>query len=295
MLMGGMPGYPTPSWNSSLYSPMRPYTHMYGNPGMMTFGASMVPTATFYASPYMPTMHSGIPLNGGIMRNDSMAPPMGIKAERPLNQNEFMEPQHHIGKRNVSDENLGRFRGKQCNDNCDGNVLYDKHRKNREASTSYSEDSTGQRPKRKYQHVDTRRERSPQSFSAGRDRALHHMERSNSGHSREKHHRDARKHHEKRGHGGSDSSRGHRHHVSREERRRLEHNVRDSHHKRPNFSDSGSPRNQRGGCKERESGPESRHPKHSTKHPGFELLDERKQMVDGSYEDYHNRKRKRVH
>ncbi|XP_019197040.1 PREDICTED: E3 ubiquitin-protein ligase RBBP6-like isoform X1 [Ipomoea nil] len=309
MLMGGMPGYPPPYWNSSLYSPMRPFTNMYGNPGMMPFGASMVPTATFCASPYMPTMHSGIPLNGGVMRKDCMAPPMGIKAECILNQNEFMEPQHHSGKRNVSDENLGRSRGKQCSDKYDGNVPYGKkekerldykHCKDREASTSCSEDNMGQRPKRKYQHVVTRRDRSPPSF---REK---HMERSNSGledlgHSREKHdhhHRDARKHHEKRVQGGSDSSRGH-HHLSREERRRSEHDVRGFHQKRPNFCDSGSPRNHRGGGKERESGLEYRHPRNNSKHPGNELRDERRQMVDGSYEDcradYHLHKRKRVH
>ncbi|VFQ60774.1 unnamed protein product [Cuscuta campestris] len=225
MLMGGMPGYPSPYWNNTMYSPISPFTHIYGNPEMMPFRAPIIPTPTFSASPYMPSMPSGVPLNG--LRKEGMAPLSGTQTGHLLNQKEFMESQQPNNRRNVSDQNLDKFRGKQCYSKYDNNakewVEY-RHAKDREASTSNSDDTFGQISKRKHQHVDRKRERSPHSYSAGRDRALLHTERSISSleDKCEHHHRDTRKPYERRGH-GSDSSWG-RHHVPKEE------SSRDSRH-----------------------------------------------------------------
>ncbi|VFQ84741.1 unnamed protein product [Cuscuta campestris] len=265
MLMGGMPGYPSPYWNNTMYSPISPFTHIYGNPETMPFRAPIIPTPTFSASPYMPFMPSGVPLNG--LRKEGMAPLSGTKTGHLLNQKEFMESQQPNNRRNVSDQNLDKFRGKQCYSKYDNNakewVEY-RHAKDREASTSNSDDTFGQISARKHQHVDRKRERSPHSYSVGRDRALLHTERSISSleDKCEHHHRDTRKPYERRGH-GSDSSWG-RHHVPKEE------SSRDSRH------------NNRLDNKDR----------------GNDLHNGRRTNVDGLYEDsrseYHHHKRKRA-
>ncbi|CAH9106360.1 unnamed protein product [Cuscuta epithymum] len=221
MPMGGMPGYASPYWNSTMYSP---FAHMYGNPGMMPFNPAVIPTANFGASPYMPMMHSGIPFNEVVRKDSSIAYLAGNHAEQLLHQHECLP-------------NSDKFRGRHCDDKYEKERLQYKHPIDRQASASNSDDSFDRRSKRKHHHVDRKCDKSPHSFSAGRDKSLLHAERSKScfEDKREyRHSRDTRKHYERRGHSGSDSSWGQHHHVPKDESERdSSHNYRhhDKHHR----------------------------------------------------------------
>ncbi|CAL5439587.1 unnamed protein product [Camellia sinensis] len=54
MFPGAMSGYASPCWNSNPLPPIRPFTNMYGNSGMMPFNSGMVPSSPFAVPPYMP-------------------------------------------------------------------------------------------------------------------------------------------------------------------------------------------------------------------------------------------------
>lgn len=60
MFPGAMPGYVPPFWNGTPFPQIRPFVSPYGNPGIMPFNVSMVPTTTFAGPTYMPSMFSGM-------------------------------------------------------------------------------------------------------------------------------------------------------------------------------------------------------------------------------------------
>ncbi|CAL5434708.1 unnamed protein product [Camellia sinensis] len=62
MFPGAMSGYASPCWNSNPLPPIRPFTNMYGNSGMMPFNSGMVPSSPFAVPPYMPYMYGGLPV-----------------------------------------------------------------------------------------------------------------------------------------------------------------------------------------------------------------------------------------
>ncbi|KAL7187012.1 hypothetical protein ACSBR1_037142 [Camellia fascicularis] len=62
MFPGAMSGYASPFWNSNPLPPIRPFTNMYGNSGMMPFNSGMVPSSPFAVPPYMPSMYGGLPV-----------------------------------------------------------------------------------------------------------------------------------------------------------------------------------------------------------------------------------------
>lgn len=62
--VGGMAAQVTPYWNNPAFGPMRPYTTMYANTGMMPFNASMFPVSPIGVYPYMSYMYGHIPAFG---------------------------------------------------------------------------------------------------------------------------------------------------------------------------------------------------------------------------------------
>ncbi|PHU09156.1 hypothetical protein BC332_21016 [Capsicum chinense] len=74
----------------------------------------MVPP-TLFTTPYMRSMHAGMPLHGGIMRMGGMSlpsgnrdVPSGNRDDLPLNQYEYMGLQLAEDKRRMQNEKLGR-------------------------------------------------------------------------------------------------------------------------------------------------------------------------------------------
>lgn len=58
--VGGMAAHVTPYWSNTAFGPMRPYTTMYANTGMIPFNASMLP-APIGIYPYMSYMYGHMP------------------------------------------------------------------------------------------------------------------------------------------------------------------------------------------------------------------------------------------
>lgn len=61
MLPGGMAGYGPPYWNGGSFAPMRPFTNMYGHPGMMPFNPAMLPVSPYAVPPHISSMYGGPP------------------------------------------------------------------------------------------------------------------------------------------------------------------------------------------------------------------------------------------
>ncbi|KAM7510750.1 hypothetical protein LguiB_009625 [Lonicera macranthoides] len=246
MLPGGMAGYGPPYWNGGSFAPTRPFTNMYGHPGMMPFNPAMLPVSPYAIPPHISSMYGGPPAPSGIMRMGGLAPPVGIRGERPVSHSELLELQECEKRGKPFDENVGRRRRYDAQDDFHQRHHYNepeqsydnKSRSEREETASHSGDSHSRRSRRKHQNdehyvdheilaVDERHGKS--SRSSGRDRRHHLSERSSSGvedivsnscdkycdDGHEKHHRSSKRHHERRGQCGSDSSRSH--HKSRKE------------------------------------------------------------------------------
>ncbi|XP_059662039.1 E3 ubiquitin ligase PQT3-like [Cornus florida] len=330
---GAMPGFASPYWNGTPFTPFRPFTNMYGNPGFMPYNATMVPVTPYAIPSYMPPMYGGMPVPSGFLRMGGAAPPVGTSAERPLSRSELLELRDCENKRKLSNDSLLRGQYHDDEDN-DSDNRYEPGRSNeykshigREKSASYSEDSFTKRSQRKYRHdihldrdthsFDERHEKKARSSIAGRDRRPYHPERSSSGvedmpHSSDrgseekyKHHHRSSKKHERRGHCTGDSSRS-RHQTKKEkdmENRNVESDVKGANRKRHGHSESGlepsSSGDQKKHRREKHFGYGSRHSRHSSKPHGDVLCNDRWQMVGGSGEDseegYRHHKRKRVH
>ncbi|XP_028089272.1 uncharacterized protein LOC114289696 [Camellia sinensis] len=109
MFPGAMSGYASPCWNSNPLPPIRPFTNMYGNSGMMPFNSGMVPSSPFAVPPYMPYMYGGLPVPSGFMRMGGMlAPEVQTGSERPLTHSENMQLRDCENRWKLSNENLGR-------------------------------------------------------------------------------------------------------------------------------------------------------------------------------------------
>ncbi|KAK4338602.1 hypothetical protein RND71_043089 [Anisodus tanguticus] len=310
MLTGGFPGYPSPYWNCNTYSTPMPFANMYGNAGNAPFNACMVPPTPF-AHRYMRSVHGSMPLPGGIMRMGGMALPAGNGDDLPLNQYEYMGLQLAEDKGRIQYEKMGRGQYCQAESNfkepCPKNdrEASGKIHKERERSTSRSDDSFVRKTHRKHLHVEKRRERSPHSSSASRDKVRRHSDRSNSvtdgfpsssdrrrRESHQHHSWDSRKRHE------CDSTLDH-YQVS-DRKRGVNCHVRGSHQKHHPSSalEPSSPVHQKARSKERGFGHDAKHSRHHARHSTNEVRDSKKRMSSGSYEDcrdgYHH-KRKRVH
>ncbi|CAL5434706.1 unnamed protein product [Camellia sinensis] len=305
MFPGAMSGYASPFWNSNPLPPIRPFTNMYGNSGMMPFNSGMVPSSPFAVPPYMPSMYGGLPVPSGFMRMGGMlAPQVQTGSERPLTHSENMQLRDCENRWKLSNEDLGR-----------------------EKSASYSEDSFPRVSQRKYRHdkhvdhdshaVDERHEKNLCSTIAGRDRSdrkPYHRERSNSGvedmpnssdrwsEERHKHPRRSSKQRESKGKCGSDSSRSH--HQTKKERdyggKRVESDI-EPNRKHHSHSGSGlepcSSVDQKKQYKDKDPSHKSRHSRRNTKPSSDDMCNDRWQMASGSEEDYGEgyryRKRKR--
>lgn len=51
--VGARPTFAAPYWNNTAYGPMRPFTNLYANHGMMPYNSSMFPVSPVGVSPYM--------------------------------------------------------------------------------------------------------------------------------------------------------------------------------------------------------------------------------------------------
>ncbi|XP_027180500.1 E3 ubiquitin ligase PARAQUAT TOLERANCE 3-like [Coffea eugenioides] len=336
IVQGGVPGYASSYWNGAACAPVRPFPNIYCSPAMMTFNASLVPVSPYVVPPYAPPMYGGLPNSGGIMRAGTMAHPIGNRAEHHLGHSDYMELRYSESKRKFSNENWGRGQDFDVDEKSherygcrEPERSHDYSiRKEREVSESHSDDSFARRSrKRKKQgdlgdsdtySADGRHEKSSRSSVAVRDQKLYsserssqvieHLHTSSSKHSEDKykpHKRSSRKHHERREQSHSDPSWGHRHVSGKADdvRRRVDSHVRDSHKKHDNHSEFGlepiSPGDQRRSCKDRDSGLESRHPRHKMKLKNEDLYDDRWQMVsdldEDRRDDYCRHKRKRIH
>ncbi|CAA2942115.1 E3 ubiquitin ligase PARAQUAT TOLERANCE 3-like isoform X1 [Olea europaea subsp. europaea] len=305
---GGVPGYPPPYWNDSMF-PFRPCANMYSNPSVMPFNVSVVPVTPFAVPPYITSMGVGLHGPVGNMGIQGMGPSVGNRAERPPYSN--LEFQHFEHKKKHSNENLGREKRHEEEDShgCRRDNKPDKSdqyksQKEKEHSLSQSEDSFTRRSQRKNQHdkyidsgiryIDERLDKSSRSSAALRDKRLHRSERSNSGiedmsKSSERYsgrrHKD---HHEESKHlkkveCDSDSSLGH-YPLKKDVIRREVFDARGSHIDRRE-------------CEERDSGHDSRHSRHFAKYSRYEQHDDKWQIVSGSndYKDEYRHKRKRVY
>ncbi|XP_028089255.1 E3 ubiquitin ligase PARAQUAT TOLERANCE 3-like isoform X2 [Camellia sinensis] len=326
MFPGAMSGYASPFWNSNPLPPIRPFTNMYGNSGMMPFNSGMVPSSPFAVPPYMPSMYGGLPVPSGFMRMGGMlAPQVQTGSERPLTHSENMQLRDCENRWKLSNENLGRRQS--YDDEDDGyNKRYHcnvpershefKSRVEREKSASYSEDSFPRVSQRKYRHdkhvdhdshaVDERHEKNLCSTIAGRDRSdrkPYHRERSNSGvedmpnssdrrsEERHKHPRRSSKQRESKGKCGSDSSRSH--HQTKKERdyggKRVESDI-EPNRKHHSHSGSGlepcSSVDQKKQYKDKDPSHTSRHSRRNTKPSSDDMCNDRWQMASGSEEDY---------
>ncbi|XP_009781066.1 E3 ubiquitin ligase PARAQUAT TOLERANCE 3-like [Nicotiana sylvestris] len=309
MLTGGFPGYPSPYWNSNTFSTLRPFANMYGNAGNAPY-AYMVPPTPFTA-PYMRSMHGGVPLPGGIMRMGGMALPAGNRDDLPLNQYEYMGFQLAEDKCRIQNEKLGS--GQHCQAESNLKEHYPKNdreasgkfHKEREPSTSCSGDSFVRRTRRKHLHVEKRRERSPRSSSASRDKVPRHSDRSNSvtdgfpsssgkrrRESHQHHNRDSRKRHE------CDSTLDH--YQASDRKHRVDSHVRESHQKHHPSSalEPSSPVHQKARFKERGSGHDPKYSRSHARDSSDEVHDNKRRRSSGSFEDYRDdyyHKRNRVH
>ncbi|KAF3655179.1 putative pollen-specific leucine-rich repeat extensin-like protein 2-like [Capsicum annuum] len=305
MLSGGFPSYPSPYWNSNTYSTLRPFANVYGNGGNSPFSACMVPP-TLFTTPYMRSMHAGMPLHGGIMRMGGMSLPSGNRDDLPLNQYEYMGLQLAEDKRRMQNEKLGRGQ------NCQPETTFKEHypKNDREATGKLqkerelysSDDSFVRKRHRKHLHVEKRREKSRHSSSGSRDKVSRHSEKSNDGfpsssdrrrrESHQHHSRDSRKRHE------CDSTLDH-YQVS-DRKHGVDCHVRGSHQKHHPSSalELSSPVHQKARFKERGFGHDAKHSRHHARHSTDEVRGNRKRMSSGSYEDCRDGyylKRKRVH
>lgn len=326
MFQGGMPGYASSFWNDAAFPPIRPYMNVYRNPAMMPFNANMVPITPYAVPQYVPSMYGGFP----IPKMGGLAPPVGTRAERPLNHSEFPEIWDCENRRKLSND----WRGQPLKYE-DGDSLkrhhYDELERadeykshTRDKSLTRSEDSRDQSLRRKHrnekhfnqhiQSVDERYEKDSHSTVAGRERRSYHSERSNSGvedvhHSTDRycdsrykqHHRSYKKHHESRGQSGSDSSRS-RHYSKKERVVKKKLDVRDSKHRHDSHSSSGleprSSADQKKRRKETDHMCSLRDSRDRSKPTKDKLCSDRWQMASGSGDDfrdgYDHHKRKRV-
>ncbi|KAK3023350.1 hypothetical protein RJ639_042748 [Escallonia herrerae] len=221
MFPGGVPGYSSgyasPYWNSAIYPPMRPYGNMYGNPGMMSFNASMVPATPFPVTPYIPSMYGGLPSPGLVHQYiNSHLKDAGLHFWNHVVA-DLHTFRHFLATFCSMDTRMGSLapqvsRGKLSNEKLGRRQLYDdedddprrrycynepershdyRYHTEREKSVSYSDENVSRKSRRKPQYdkhpdhdihgVEERHESHSRSSTAGRDRKTYNSERSYSG------------------------------------------------------------------------------------------------------------------
>lgn len=327
--MGARPAFATPYWNNTAFGPMRPYTNIYANHGMMPYNASMFPVSPIGVSPYMASMYGHMPAHSCIPRMAGMAPLVGNRTENPFMHEDFSETQRFKIRGNHSKEYMMRRHPSDDDDiqtgchNLPKSSQENLFHAERENSGSYSGDKHTQRLRGndlRAEHFDRnshslhdRHGKKSCSSTGTRDRKAYHAERSNSGaeymskrsdrygdeRHNHRHHKITRNHHEQRGHFGSDSNRnerkGHKNDrrvYSDEKAFSKKHGSQFGSGEEPSFSGDQRKRRREGDhCRS------SKHARDGTKYSRHELIC-RSKMVrrDEDFgEDNYEPKRKRVH
>ncbi|XP_057957814.1 E3 ubiquitin ligase PARAQUAT TOLERANCE 3-like isoform X2 [Malania oleifera] len=327
---GALPGYMSSYWNGIPLSHVRPFQHIYGNPGMIPFNATMVPITPVAVPSYIPSIYGGLPVPGGFMRIGSLVPPAGTTAERPLSRLEFSELQDCDKGRNLSNENLRREHSSADKD-C-FNKRYEPERSHAhkfhvDKVANYSEDSFDRESHREQWHdhsdddahsVEERHKKTYHSSIAARGRRPYLLDKSSSevedmpnssswcSEDRHRHHSKSSKNHkERKGQCCNDSSQSRNQiKIEKDVKRKREGSSAKRHHQKhhshsesglePSFSSELIKQK-----KERDCYHDSRYSRHNADSMNVELSRDRWQMVSGSdeycREDCHCQKRKRVH
>ncbi|XP_074345783.1 uncharacterized protein LOC141684622 isoform X2 [Apium graveolens] len=240
--VGGMAAQVTPYWNNTAFGPMRPYTTMYANTGMIPFNASMVPVSPIGIYPCMSYMYGHMPDFGCNPGMAGVAPFVGDRLEDPSRHAKFLGTQNcDIGGNHFNDYMMRR----QPSDDEDEDIQTDHHNlpqgsqeylshSVRENSGSYLGKKHTQRSRRTDLHgehfyhdmhsVHDQHGKKSRSLSGKRDRANHaersnmeveYMSNSSDRYDGERHNYDhhdiTRNNRVSRGHYGSDSSCSRRH------------------------------------------------------------------------------------
>nr|XP_017227817.1 PREDICTED: uncharacterized protein LOC108203396 isoform X1 [Daucus carota subsp. sativus] len=232
--VGARPTFAAPYWNNTAYGPMRPFTNLYANHGMMPYNSSMFPVSPVGVSPYMAaiTAHSGFQSMAG------MAPLAGNRTEYPFRHEDFLKIESCDIRGNRSKEYMMR---KQPSDDDGAGIQTNRHNlpksseeylfhKERKNSGSYSGEKKPRRSRGDDLHAGDfdckahsrhdRHGKNSRSLTRTGDRKAYHRERSNSGaedmsnspdryvdeRHKHRHHKITRNHYERRGHFGSDSN-----------------------------------------------------------------------------------------
>ncbi|KAK1367953.1 hypothetical protein POM88_034045 [Heracleum sosnowskyi] len=237
--MGARPAFATPYWNNTAFGPMRPFTNIYPNHGMMPYNASMFPVSPIGVSPYMASMYGHMPAHSSFPRMAGMSPLAGNTTENPFTHEDFSETQRFKIRRNHSKEYMMRRQPSDDDDIQTGHHNLPKSSQylfyaERENSGSYSGDKHTQRSRGKDlrdEHFDRNAHslhdghgKNSRSSTGTRDKKAYHAQRSNSGAEymskrsdrygdewhNDRHHEITRNHYKRRGHFGSDSNRNER-------------------------------------------------------------------------------------
>ncbi|XP_077230007.1 uncharacterized protein LOC143863227 [Tasmannia lanceolata] len=158
---GGISTYGPSYWQGASLPHVRPFTNIYGAPGMMPFDPSMVPVSPFAVPPYMPPMYAGLSVPCRFMSMGGVVPPMMAGAERLLSHAEFLEFQDSQRRREVLNEHPQREQANVTDDdsfefNCYNKLQRRSHdhksQVDREIIGKYSEDSENWRSYKKRPH-----------------------------------------------------------------------------------------------------------------------------------------------
>ncbi|XP_024959560.1 E3 ubiquitin ligase PARAQUAT TOLERANCE 3-like isoform X1 [Cynara cardunculus var. scolymus] len=331
MFQGGMPCYSTPYWSGAAFPPINPYMTMYGNPGLVPFGGSMVPITPYRVPHYLPSTYSSLPVPSGTMMG-SLEAPFETRSEQPLTHSEILEPWLGDNRRNFSDERRERsfdeddvcYKRRRV-DELHRSVEYKPHREwgktpsNSEESHEWKmqrEHHCDKHLNQKVESIKERHEKHSHSPNAGKHARSYHTDRSILGVANvqnnndrydearhKKHYRNSTRHHERREQSGSGSTWS-RHHIQEERgvKRKVESSV-DFKHKRNSYPSgaehSSSSGDQKKRWKDVNPGPIFREPRERTKPLADKFYGDRWKMVKVSDEDCtegdHHKGKKRRH